>query len=197
MFNFRKPEPSRPSVSAAVAIPSDELLAGVILITDENRAAIGQLLGSDLSPQAIDGFIKSNAQAAFQQTGQPYGAYDGELPSNQVAQFWQHKALPNAADAVVIRRTGEGRFLVEAKEGANALILHKGDPARGKGTAALLCFTAPGKPTQFVPRGDQSVFEGADFQAPAAREAEFGHVRDHVLRQCAHCTAQAGRLTLP
>lgn len=197
MFNFKKPAPQRPFGRAAVAIPSDELPACVVMVTAENRAAIGQLLGGDMSPQAIDGFIKSNKQAAFQQMGQPYSAYDAELPSNPVAQLWQHKSLPDAADAVVIRRTGDTRFLVEAREGVNALVLHKGDPARGKGGAALLCFTAPGKPTQFVPRGDSSVFEGADFQAPAAREAEFGHVRDHVLRQCTHCTAQAGRLSLP
>ncbi|MGB9152779.1 MAG: hypothetical protein WCD70_06800 [Alphaproteobacteria bacterium] len=188
-----KPTPDRPSKFNSTSVPDDLLPAAVIVFDDNNRDAVKQLIGN-LSPQSIDAFVKSNSRGAFAIVGQPYGAYDAALPTDPVAQLWQ-KDPQDSGSLIVIRRVGNGKLRVQAREGSNVLVLHNGDAAKGKNPAALLCVTLPGRPSQFMKAGDANVFEGAVFLSDPQASAEFQHVKDHTLRQCHHCTAGGGVFT--
>lgn len=188
MFNPFRPKGAATTINVAVAIPGDVLPAAVLRIDAIPREEIGELI-QNLSAATMDQFISRQSATQFQPVGQAYAAYDNPSETNAVAQFWKHASFPDDRSAVVIRRTGDAQFSVEADEGANFIVLYKGDAQRGKGPAALLCFTDPGEPTQYIPAGDSTVFTGANFNNAAG----FFHIKDHVLRQCTSCTAHTPR----
>lgn len=175
----------------ATAFPPVRMPDAVILFggkTADESAALRTDLGvllHNLTPGAIDTFTAKWQDKNFTRAGGDYAACGDNVPAEYpLAQLWRHAEMPSPCCAVGVLPTPANDLQIRIKEGANTIVLFKGDADRGKGVAALLVMTPPGGQTQFQALGDKSVFAAPVIRPMAELKPYFAEALNHIAGQC-------------